>query len=211
MFAWWSLGGDAHGLAAVPVLTSAKGAAGGHVHGRGVGERSTATYSMRASYFDEILSASCSTLTTLGEEDRRFLPERRLWQRPDSGRRGAAWKTPAQTRRRRARLSATAPMSALALALVAAQPGRWWFGWGLTRRVPSSSANPAPRYGGTGFQRELRGLQGAGGRVGRCGNGVVVSQVVPYAPSRSAVVREYQQRMKETGDAEYDFSSMEGF
>jgi branched-chain amino acid transport system substrate-binding protein len=41
---------------------------------------------------------------------------------------------------------------------------------------------------------------------------VVISQVVPFPYGESAaVVREYQQRMKEAGQTELDFSSLEGF
>ena len=41
---------------------------------------------------------------------------------------------------------------------------------------------------------------------------MTISQVVPfpYTPSL-AVVREYQQRMTEAGNTDFDFSSMEGF
>jgi branched-chain amino acid transport system substrate-binding protein len=44
------------------------------------------------------------------------------------------------------------------------------------------------------------------------GAGVTISQVVPFpfTPS-SAIVREYQQRMTESGQKDFDFSSMEGF
>jgi len=48
--------------------------------------------------------------------------------------------------------------------------------------------------------------------LGDTGAGVTISQVVPfpYTPS-SAIVREYQQRMTDAGNKDFDFSSMEGF
>ena len=48
--------------------------------------------------------------------------------------------------------------------------------------------------------------------LGEAGNGVVISQVVPFPfQGSSVIVREYQQRMTESGQKEFDFSSFEGF
>ena len=48
--------------------------------------------------------------------------------------------------------------------------------------------------------------------LGEAGAGVTISQVVPFPyASSTAVGREYQQRMTESGHQDFDFSSMEGF
>ena len=67
-------------------------------------------------------------------------------------------------------------------------------------------------YGGQFFNVSFVGSKALADELGPAGMGVVISQVVPfpYIPS-SPVVREYQQRMKESGQTEFDFSSMEGF
>lgn len=67
-------------------------------------------------------------------------------------------------------------------------------------------------YGGQFFNVSFVGSKALADELGAAGVGVVISQVVPfpYIPSLP-VVREYQQRMKEAGQAELDFSSMEGF
>ncbi|GAB3500672.1 ABC transporter substrate-binding protein [Curvibacter fontanus] len=67
-------------------------------------------------------------------------------------------------------------------------------------------------YGGQFFNVSFVGSKALADDLGPAGMGVVISQVVPfpYIPS-SPVVREYQQRMKEAGQNEFDFSSMEGF
>lgn len=70
----------------------------------------------------------------------------------------------------------------------------------------------AKGYGGQFFNVSFVGSKALADELGPAGMGVVISQVVPfpYIPS-SPVVREYQQRMKESGQTEFDFSSMEGF
>jgi branched-chain amino acid transport system substrate-binding protein len=70
----------------------------------------------------------------------------------------------------------------------------------------------AKGYGGQFFNVSFVGSKALADELGDAGNGVVISQVVPfpYAPN-SAVVREYHQRMTEAGDKQLDFSSLEGF
>ncbi len=67
-------------------------------------------------------------------------------------------------------------------------------------------------YGGQFFNVSFVGSKALADELGESGNGVVISQVVPfpYTPS-SAIVREYQQRMAEGGQKELDFSSFEGY
>lgn len=70
----------------------------------------------------------------------------------------------------------------------------------------------AQGYAGQFFNVSFVGSKALAYELGSAGAGVVISQVVPFPfiPSQP-VVREYQQRMKDVGDEEVDFSSMEGF
>jgi branched-chain amino acid transport system substrate-binding protein len=70
----------------------------------------------------------------------------------------------------------------------------------------------AKGFGGQFFNVSFVGSQALADELGDAGTGVVISQVVPFPFGAStAVVREYQQRMKEAGQKEIDFSSLEGF
>ena len=70
----------------------------------------------------------------------------------------------------------------------------------------------AKGFGGQFFNVSFVGSQALADELGDAGNGVVISQVVPFPYSATEpVVREYQQRMKEAGNKELDFSSLEGF
>ena len=70
----------------------------------------------------------------------------------------------------------------------------------------------AKAYGGQFFNVSFVGSKALSEELGDAGASVTISQVVPfpYTPS-SAIVREYQQRMLETGNKDFDFTSMEGF
>ena len=70
----------------------------------------------------------------------------------------------------------------------------------------------AKSYGGQFFNVSFVGSKALAEELGEASAGVSISQVVPfpYVPSL-AVVREYQQRMTEAGNKDFDFSSMEGF
>ena len=70
----------------------------------------------------------------------------------------------------------------------------------------------AKSYGGQFFNVSFVGSKALAEELGDVSTGVNISQVVPfpYIPS-STIVREYQQRMVEAGNKDFDFSSMEGF
>ncbi len=70
----------------------------------------------------------------------------------------------------------------------------------------------AKTFGGQFFNVSFVGSKALAEELGDASAGVSISQVVPfpYIPS-SAIVREYQQRMTEAGNKDFDFSSMEGF
>jgi ABC-type branched-subunit amino acid transport system substrate-binding protein len=67
-------------------------------------------------------------------------------------------------------------------------------------------------YGGQFFNVSFVGSKALADELGPVGTGVVISQVVPFPFAQTApVVREYQQRMGEAGQKEFDFSTMEGY
>ena len=67
-------------------------------------------------------------------------------------------------------------------------------------------------FGGQFFNVSFVGSKALADELGDAGTGVVISQVVPFPfQGNSAIVREYQQRMTEAGQKEFDFSSLEGF
>jgi branched-chain amino acid transport system substrate-binding protein len=67
-------------------------------------------------------------------------------------------------------------------------------------------------FGGQFFNVSFVGSKALADELGDAGTGVVISQVVPFPfQGSSAIVREYQQRMTESGQKEFDFSSFEGF
>ena len=71
----------------------------------------------------------------------------------------------------------------------------------------------AKSYAGQFFNVSFVGSKALADELGEASSaGVSISQVVPfpYIPS-SAIVREYQQRMLEAGNKDFDFSSIEGF
>ena len=67
-------------------------------------------------------------------------------------------------------------------------------------------------YGGQFYNVSFVGSKALADELGPVGTGVVISQVVPFPFAQAMpIVREYQQRMGEAGEKEFDFSSMEGF
>jgi branched-chain amino acid transport system substrate-binding protein len=67
-------------------------------------------------------------------------------------------------------------------------------------------------YGGQFFNVSFVGSKALADELGPVGSGVTISQVVPFPYIGSAaVVREYQKRMAEAKEPDFDFSSLEGF
>ena len=70
----------------------------------------------------------------------------------------------------------------------------------------------AKGYGGQFFNVSFVGSKALAEELGDTGQGVVISQVVPFPYAQSSpIVREYQQRMTEAGQKDFDFSSLEGY
>ena len=70
----------------------------------------------------------------------------------------------------------------------------------------------AKSYAGQFFNVSFVGSKALADELGEAPSGVSISQVVPFPYiATSAVVREYQERMTQAGNKDYDFSSMEGF
>ncbi|MEI8157614.1 MAG: ABC transporter substrate-binding protein [Burkholderiales bacterium] len=67
-------------------------------------------------------------------------------------------------------------------------------------------------YGGQFFNVSFVGSRALADELGDTGQGVVISQVVPFPYAQgSPIVREYQLRMTESGQKDFDFSSLEGY
>ena len=67
-------------------------------------------------------------------------------------------------------------------------------------------------YGGQFFNVSFVGSRALADELGDTGQGVVISQVVPFPYAQgSPIVREYQLRMTESGQRDFDFSSLEGY
>ena len=67
-------------------------------------------------------------------------------------------------------------------------------------------------YGGQFFNVSFVGSRALADELGDAGQGVVISQVVPFPYAQSStIVREYQQRMTEADHKDFDFSSLEGY
>ena len=70
----------------------------------------------------------------------------------------------------------------------------------------------AKGYGGQFFNVSFVGSRALADELGDAGQGVVISQVVPFPYAQNTpMVREYQQRMTEAGQKDFDFSSLEGY
>lgn len=67
-------------------------------------------------------------------------------------------------------------------------------------------------YGGQFFNVSFVGSRALADELGDAGQGVVISQVVPFPYAQNTpMVRDYQQRMTEAGQKDFDFSSLEGY
>ena len=70
----------------------------------------------------------------------------------------------------------------------------------------------AKSYAGQFFNVSFVGSKALADELGEASAGVSISQVVPFPYiASSALVREYQERMTQAGNKDFDFSSMEGF
>lgn len=206
--------GTPTGLAAVPVLTAAKVPLVGMFTGaQGLREPfNRQVFHVRSSYFDET-ERIVQHLTTLGVKRIAV-----FYQNDAYGKAGLEGVTRALDKRQ-LKPAATATVErntvdvAAALnAILPAQPEAVVQIGAYKACAEFIKQARARGYGGQFFNVSFVGSKALADELGAAGMGVVISQVVPfpYIPS-SPVVREYQQRMKEAGQAELDFSSMEGF
>ncbi len=70
----------------------------------------------------------------------------------------------------------------------------------------------AKNFQGQFFNVSFVGSNALAEELGRLGHGVVVSQVVPFPLSQGIpVVQEYQRHMRQFGQKDFDFTSMEGY
>jgi len=206
--------GTPTGLAALPVFTAAKVPLIGMFTGaQGLREPfNRYVFHVRASYFDET-ERIVQHLTTLGVKKIAV-----FYQNDAYGKAGLEGVTRALTKRQlRPAGTATVERNTVDVAaaistLLAEQPEAIVQIGAYKACAEFIKQARAKGYGGQFFNVSFVGSKALGDELGPTGMGVVISQVVPfpYIPS-SPVVREYQQRMKEAGQTELDFSSMEGF
>lgn len=206
--------GTPTGLAAVPVLTAAKVPLVGMFTGaQGLREPfNRYVFHVRASYFDET-ERIVQHLTTLGVKKIAV-----FYQNDAYGKAGLEGVTRALTKRQlkpagTGTVERNSPDVNAALdAILPAQPEAVVQIGAYKACAEFIKQARAKGYGGQFFNVSFVGSKALADELGPAGMGVVISQVVPfpYIPS-SPIVREYQQRMKEMGEKELDFSSMEGF
>lgn len=206
--------GTPTGLAAMPVFTAAKVPMVGMFTGaQGLREPfNRYVFHVRASYFDET-ERIVQHLTTLGVKKIAV-----FYQNDAYGKAGLEGMTRALTKRQ-LKPAATATVernmvdvSAALTAILPEQPEAVVQIGAYKACAEFIKQARAKGYGGQFFNVSFVGSKALADELGPAGMGVVISQVVPfpYIPS-TPVVREYQQRMKEAGQTELDFSSMEGF
>ena len=206
--------GTPTGLAAMPVFTAARVPMVGMFTGaQGLREPfNRYVFHVRASYFDET-ERIVQHLTTLGVKKIAV-----FYQNDAYGKAGLEGVTRALARRQFKPAAAasfernTVDVAGALSAILAEQPEAVVQIGAYKACAEFIKQARAKGYGGQFFNVSFVGAKALADELGATGMGVVISQVVPfpYTPS-SAVVREYQQRMKEAGDQEFDFSSMEGF
>ena len=206
--------GTPTGLAAVPVLTAVKVPLVGMFTGaQSLREPfNRYVFHVRASYFDET-ERIVQHLTTLGMKKIAV-----FYQNDAYGKAGLEGVTRA-LERRQLKPAATATFERNSVDVAAALQGILPAQPEAVVQIGAYKACAefikqarARGYGGQFFNVSFVGSKALADELGPAGMGVVISQVVPfpYTPSLP-VVREYQQRMKEAGQTELDFSSMEGY
>jgi ABC-type branched-subunit amino acid transport system substrate-binding protein len=206
--------GTPTGLAAVPVLTAAKVPLVGLFTGAQSLREPLNRYvfHVRASYFDET-ERIVQHLTTLGV--RRIAV---FYQNDAYGKAGLEGVTRALEKRQLKPVAAatvernSVDVAAALQGILPAQPEAVVQISAYKSCAEFIKQARARGYGGQFFNVSFVGSKALADELGPTGMGVVISQVVPfpYIPSLP-VVREYQQRMKEAGQTELDFSSMEGY
>lgn len=206
--------GTPTGLAAVPVLTAAKVPLVGMFTGaQGLRDPfNRHVFHVRASYFDET-ERIVQHLTTLGVKRIAV-----FYQNDAYGKAGLEGVTRALGKRQlKPAATATVERNTVDVAaalntILPAQPEAVVQIGAYKACAEFIKQARGKGYGGQFFNVSFVGSKALADELGAAGMGVVISQVVPfpYIPS-SPVVREYQQRMKEAGQTELDFSSMEGF
>lgn len=206
--------GTPTGLAALPVFTAAKVPMVGMFTGaQGLREPfNRYVFHVRASYFDET-ERIVQHLTTLGVKKIAV-----FYQNDAYGKAGLEGMMRALTKRQ-LKPAATATVerntvdvSAALTAILPGQPEAVVQIGAYKACAEFIKQARAKGYGGQFFNVSFVGSKALADELGSAGMGVVISQVVPFPYiASSPVVREYQQRMKEAGQTEFDFSSMEGF
>ena len=169
-------------------------------------------FHVRASYFDET-EKIVQHLSTLGMS--RFFV---FYQNDAFGTTGLDGVTRALTKRKLTAVgAATVERNSVDVAAALAEVVKLKPDAVIQISAYKSSANliklaRAKAYTGQFVNVSFVGSQALAAELGDAGRGVAISQVMPFPfTPKSAIVREYQQRMNEAKYTDYDYSSIEGF
>ncbi len=169
-------------------------------------------FHVRASYFDET-EKIVQHLSTLGKT--RFLV---FYQNDAFGKTGLEGVTRALTKRKLTAVGAvTVERNSVDVAAALAEVVKLKPDAVIQISAYKSSAALIKQargksYSGQFVNVSFVGSQALATELGDAGRGVAISQVMPFPfAAKSAIVREYQQRMTEAKHTDYDYSSMEGF
>lgn len=206
--------GTPTGLAALPILTEAQVPLVGMFTGAQALREpfNRQVFHVRASYFDET-ERIVQHLTTLGIKKIAV-----FYQNDAYGKAGLEGVTRALTKRQlKAVATATVERNSVDVAqsletLIKSEPeaivqiSAYKSCAALIKLARSKS------YGVQFFNVSFVGSRALADELGDAGQGVVISQVVPFPYAQNTpVVRDYQQRMTEAGQKDFDFSSLEGY
>jgi ABC-type branched-subunit amino acid transport system substrate-binding protein len=206
--------GTPTGLAALPVLTEAKvPLIGMYTGAQGLREPfNRYVFHLRASYFDET-ERIVQYLTTLGIKKIAV-----FYQNDAYGKAGLEGVNRAMAKRDLKPVGTgtvernTVDVAGALTSIMATQPDAIVQVGAYKACAAFIKEARKKGFAGQFFNVSFVGSKALSDELGTEGMGVVISQVVPfpYTPSMP-VVREYQQRMTEAGEKEFDFTSMEGF
>ncbi|MFZ2306231.1 MAG: ABC transporter substrate-binding protein [Rhodoferax sp.] len=206
--------GTPTGLAALPILTEAQVPLVGMFTGAQALREpfNRQVFHVRASYFDET-ERIVQHLTTLGIKKIAV-----FYQNDAYGKAGLEGVTRALSKRQlKAVATATVERNSVDVAqsletLIKSEPeaivqiSAYKSCAALIKLARSKS------FGVQFFNVSFVGSRALADELGDAGQGVVISQVVPFPYAQNTpVVRDYQQRMTEAGQKDFDFSSLEGY
>lgn len=206
--------GTPTGLAAVPVLTEAQVPLVGMFTGAQALREpfNRQVFHVRASYFDET-ERIVEHLTTLGIKKIAV-----FYQNDSYGKAGLAGVERALTKRELKAVAVgtvernSVDTSAALTSILAAKPEAVVQISAYKSCAAFIKQARSNGYGGQFFNVSFVGSSALAQELGDVGQGVVISQVVPFPfAAKAPIVRDYKQHMQQAGQKDYDFSSLEGY